>query len=236
MRPISSRRRTRVLALATCSSLTFLAACDDSDGPESVARVRFLHAAAGKAAVDFRADGTTRGAALAFGAAWSTNSVLSAGDRTFTARLTGNTADLASTLKALASNASYSVVLARLPARDSLVVYADTSATPADTKAWVRVFNVSPAAGRVDVYITAADANLADATPQVVDVDFLEPSAYVEVSSGAQRVRLTTTGTKTVVLDLNPLTLPARGVRSIAVLDAAAGGAPLQSVTASERN
>jgi hypothetical protein len=84
--------------------------------------------------------------------------------------------------------------------------------------------------------VTAADAVLADATPQATAVEFLKPSKYVEVASGAQRVRLTTAGTKTVVLDINTIALPNRGVRGIAVLDAAAGGAPLQGVTASERN
>ena len=38
------------------------------------------------------------------------------------------------------------------------------------------------------------------------------------------------------VLDLNTINLPSRSVRSIAVLEANAGGAPLQAVTALEKN
>lgn len=224
------------LRLLPVLSLVAAAACDDSEGPAAVARVRFLHAAQGLATVDFRADGTTRSAAQAFSAAWSAPATLPIGDNDFTARLTGGATDLATTSKSLVNSASYSVILAKRPTSDTLVVYTDTAATPAVDKAFVRVMNVAPAAGAVDVYITAADADIATATPQATAVAFLERSAYIEVASGAQRVRLTNAGTKTVVLDLNPVNLPSRGVRGIAVLDNAAGGSPLQGVISSERN
>ncbi len=227
------RALPRLLSVAV---LSLAAACDDSDGPESVARIRFLHGSPGRAAVDFRADGTTRGAAQTYGANWSTSIVLDAGARTFTARLTGAAADLATTAKTLTNSGAYSLVLAKRPTTDTLVVFADTSATPATDKAYVRILNVAPVAGNVDVYVTAANADLATTVPQVTAVEFLKPSRYVEVASGAQRIRLTTAGTKTVVLDLNTINLPSRSVRSIAVLEANAGGAPLQAVTALEKN
>lgn len=233
---IHHRSSTRLLlALVSVSSLA-ASACGDSEGPASVAHVRFLHAAPGLATVDFRSGGTTRSAAQAFGAAWSSEVTLPTGASAFTARLTGGAADLATTNTTLANSAGYSIVLAKRPTSDTLVVYTDTAATPAVDKALVRVLNVAPTAGAVDVYVTAVGADLATATPQATAVAFLERSAYIEVASGAQRVRLTTAGTKTVVLDLNPITLPSRSVRGIAVLDNAAGGAPLQGVVASEKN
>ena len=48
-----------VLRLVPVAALSLAAACDDSDGPDAVARIRFLHAAQGRAAVDFRADDAT---------------------------------------------------------------------------------------------------------------------------------------------------------------------------------
>ena len=233
---IPHRSSTRpLLALVTASSLA-ISACGDSEGPASIARVRFLHAAQGLATVDFRSDGTTRSAAQAFSSAWSAEATLPTGASALTARLTGGATDLATTDASLANSVSYSVVLAKRPTSDTLVVYTDTAATPATDKALVRVLNVAPAAGTVDVYVTAVDADLATATPQATAVEFLARSAYIEVASGAQRVRLTTAGTKTVVLDLNPITLPNRSVRGIAVLDNAAGGSPLQGVVANEKN
>jgi hypothetical protein len=232
--PARAARSATRLALVTV--LGVAAACEDSDGPENVARVRFLHSAQGREAVDFRADGTTRGAALAFGSAFSAPAVLPSGARTFTARLTGGATDLASTGKTLATNASYSVVLVKRPTTDTLVIYTDTTATPAVGKAWVRLFHVAPAAAAVDVYITAADADLAAATPQEANVAFLATTKYHEVDAAARRIRLTAAGTKTVLFDLNTITLASRGVRSIAVLDNAAGGTPLQGVTLAERN
>ncbi len=225
-----------VLRPLAALSLIAAAACGDSEGPASVARVRFLHAAQGVATVDFRTDGTTRSAAQGFSAAWSAEATIPTGSNAFTARLTGAAADLATTTKTLASSGSYSIVLAKRPTSDTLVVYTDTAATPATDKAFVRVLNVAPAAAGVDVYITAVGADIATATPQATAVAFLDRSPYIEIASGAQRVRLTTAGTKTVVLDLNPITLPSRGVRSVAVLDNAAGGSPLQGVVSNEKN
>ena len=56
---VSHTLRPRLLL--TLAALSLAAACDVSDGPESVAQVRFLHASQGRAAIDFRADGTTQG-------------------------------------------------------------------------------------------------------------------------------------------------------------------------------
>lgn len=235
-RPMSARAARSAARLALASTIVLSAACDDGDGPENVARVRFLHAAQGRAAVDFRADGTTRGAALTFAGTFSAATVVPSGQRTLTARLTGGATDLASTGKALVNSASYSVILAKRPTTDTLVVYADTTATPVAGKAWVRLFHVAPAAAAVDVYITAADADLAAATPQEANVAFLATTRYHEVDAGARRIRLTAAGTKTVLFDLNTIALASRGVRSVAVLDNAAGGTPLQGVTLAERN
>jgi len=224
------------LRLVPVAALSLAAACDDSDGPDAVARIRFLHASPGRAAVDFRADNTTEDGGRTYGATWSNSVVLDAGARTLTARLAGGATDLASTAATLTNSGSYSVVLAKRTTGDSLVVFADTAATPADTKAFVRILNVAPAAASVDVYITAANADLATATPQATAIDVLKRSAYLEVNAAAQRVRLTTAGTKTVVLDVNTLALPNRSVRSLAILDANAGGSPLQAIVSAERN
>ncbi len=232
MSSIQTAPRAALLAL----SLVVLGACDDSDGPDPVAQVRFLHASPGRAAVDFRADGATRGAAVAYGTAFSNGVVLDAGARTFSARLAGNAADLATTARTLANSGAYSVVLAKRAAGDTLVVFADTSATAPTGKVFIRTLNVATAAGAVDLYITAANADLAAATPQATGIEFLKASRYVEMDAGTWRVRLTTAGTKTVVLDVNTIAVPGRATRAIAVLEANAGGAPLQSVVANERN
>lgn len=227
-------------SLARAALLPFLVvalhACSDSDAPDPVAQVRFLHASPGRAAVDFRADGTTRGAGVTYGAAFSNGVVLEAGARTFTARLSGNAADLASTAGTLANSGAYSVVLAKRAAGDTLIVFVDTAATAPAGKSFIRTLNVAPAAGAVDLYVTAANTDLATATPQVSGIDALKASRYVEVDVGTYRVRLTTAGTKTVVLDVNTIAIPARATRAIAVLEAAAGGTPLQSVVSNERN
>jgi hypothetical protein len=215
-----------------------VAACDDDDpsGPTPVARVRFVHAAQGTNVVDFRVDGADARADVDYASNSLTFSNFTPGTRALAVRANNGATDLATLNQNLADGAAYTTILVKRQAGLALVAFPDTQPTPAATKAWVRVINVAPAAGNVDVYVTEANTDLATATAQVTAVQFEKAGKYVEVDAAARRVRLTTAGTKTVVLDVQNLALPSQGVRTIVVLDANNGGTPLQSITGQDRN
>lgn len=228
-------RRAALAALA----LTALAAtaCDDDDStsPNLKAEVRFVHAAQGTDTVDFRVEDAQARADVSYGDAVSAYSEVASGSLKLAARLTDGTTDLASATQTLQSAHQYTAVLLKQAAGEAIVTFADTNTAAGSGKTRLRVINAAPAAASVDVYVTDADDDLADATATLTDVQFEKASKYVEVTEGTQRVRFTTKGTKTVVLDIEDAELPDGGVRTIVLLDDDAGGTPLQSITAEDR-
>lgn len=73
-------------------------------------------------------------------------------------------------------------------------------------KARLRVFHAAFNAGEVDVYLTAPDADITDATPTIPALAFKEAapgtgSDSLEVEGGAYRIRITAAGTKDMVFN-----------------------------------
>jgi hypothetical protein len=231
----STIRRASLAALALIAVAT--TACGDSTSPKQDAQVRFVHAAAGKGAVNFSVDNALLGSNVAYaGNNALTYKAITAGERKVAARLTDGTTDLATATQTLEAGRQYTAVLVKRTAGEAIAIFPDTNTAAAAGKTRVRVINGAPAAASVDVYVTAADADLANATATLSDVKFEKASKYVEVAKGTSRVRFTTAGTKTVVLDLATVTLPDGGVRTIVLLDADQGGTPLKSITVNDRD
>lgn len=220
-------RPNRFLSLFLATSLLLGAtACDDDDDitePAAQGRVRAIHAIGNAPAVDILVDGSvvTPAAGLAFG---SKTSYLAAdaGNRQLAVRATGTTANLLTLPASVAASTDYTVIAAgRLGATTGptprLIAVTDAAA-PAAGQASIRVVHASPAAGNVDVYVTAPDANLATATPVtgLVNVPFGDVRGPVSVPAGTYRVRVTPTGTKTVAIDVDNVAVTA-GQKFIAI-------------------
>lgn len=93
----------------------------------------------------------------------------------------------------------------------------------------IRVLHESPSSGLLDVYITDPLASLTGLTPNVTGITFRGLSNYVLLATGSYRVRFTTAGTKTVVLDSGSLALGTGDVRTVVAVDSPSGGLPAQS-------
>jgi hypothetical protein len=210
-------------------------ACSDSTSPPQNAQLRFAHAAVGTDAVNFRVEEADVRTDVAYGDDVSAYGAVPAGSRKLAARLTDGTTDLASATEAFQSGSQYTAVLVKGSSGEEIVVFADTSTAAAEGKTRLRIINAAPAAEAVDVYVTDADADLEDATAALTEVEPAAASKYVEVTSGAQRIRFTTAGTKTVVLDIDSIDLPDGGVRTVLLLEAEEGGTPFQSIVAEDR-
>jgi hypothetical protein len=226
-------------ARASLAALVMVAvgatACSDSTSPAPVAQLRFVHAAAGTDAVDLRVDDVEIRTDATYGDEVSAYGNIASGERDIAARLTDGDEDLAIATEDLDSGGQYTAVLVNGIDSQGIEVFADTNTAAAEGKTRVRIINAAQIAGEVDVYVTDTDADLEAAEPTLTEVGMPSASKYVEVSSGEQRIRFTTAGTKTVLLDIESIDLPETGVRTVLLIEADEGGTPLQSIVAEDR-
>jgi hypothetical protein len=98
-------------------------------------------------------------------------------------------------------------------------VFVDDNRAPGPGHAKVRVARIGGAPS-ADVYITAPGADLNTASPTASALEWGTASDYVELPGGDYQVRVTTAGTKTVIIDGGTKQLAAGAVRSFLFVDA----------------
>jgi hypothetical protein len=202
-------------------------ACDDDSTSPDSAALRFLHAAPDVGAVAFRVDGATRVASAQYGAAPAAYSSLDADDHDLAVRLAAGTTDFATAELEAVQGERYTVVLSGQGDEADLLVVEDDDSAPAAGKARLRVLNAAPSAASVDVYVTAANTDLATVTPKASALTPEHASAYIVLDGGTHRIRITSAGSKTnILLDVQNVSLAAGKVRTLVLLDDADGGAP----------
>lgn len=133
------------------------------------------------------------------------------------------------------ANSDHTLVTTGTGAGTQGTLLSDDNAAPASGNIRLRVVNASPTATSVDVYLTTAAADITTATPAIAALAFRAASSYQSLAAGTYRLRATTAGTKTVVLDVTLPAIAAGGGRTILVLDRAQGGTPLTSAVLTDR-
>lgn len=126
----------------------------------------------------------------------------------------------------VAQGMSYSVYAVNTLDMIEPLVLEDTTRRIA-TEAKVRLIHGSPAAGEVDIYVTAPDADISMAEPAFTAVPFKAETGFVPLAPGDYQVRITPTGTKDVAIDTGTLTLSGGGIYTAVARDNTGGGLPL---------
>lgn len=98
---------------------------------------------------------------------------------------------------------------------------------PIATQAKVRIIHGSPAAGAVDIYVTAPGAGIATVTPTFANVPFKAETGFVSLAAGSYDVTVTPQGSKTPAIGPATIAVANGGVYTAVARDAAGGGAPL---------
>jgi hypothetical protein len=126
-------------------------------------------------------------------------------------------------------------------AAPTVTITTDDNSVPAAGQVRFRVANMSAAAGAVDVFVTAANADLSAAPPTFTNVAVRSASAYVALPAASYQIRVVPAGTAAgaragaVSLNIAAATYAAGTVRTIVIEDRAAGGAPLAGTVLSDR-
>ena len=162
-------------------------------------------------------------------------SAIYAGSRTLVLKRTADTSTVVATISFTVTSGQdqtiYAIGGAGGTAVTSLTVPDDNSAiTSSGTR--LRIVNLSPTAGGVDVFVTAANADLSTATPAFTNVGYRGASTYLTPAVGAYQVRFVPTGTAPAaragaVLATTSVTLTGGAGRTLVIGDRNIGGTPL---------
>ncbi len=95
------------------------------------------------------------------------------------------------------------------------------------TQAKLRIIHGSPAAGSVDIFLTAPGAGIASATPTYANISFKADTGFVSYPAGSYDVTVTPAGSKTAAIGPATVTLKNDGIYTAVARDAVGGGAPL---------
>jgi hypothetical protein len=163
----------------------------------------------------------TGATSLAFGTS-STCSSVNAATPLLSVIKVGTTTPLLGFAPTLAVGTSY--VLLAYPNATGIPQFATLGNTFAPTtgQAGFRVFNATGGATGLDVFVTASGATLGTAT--VTNALTGVASSFVSVPTGVQQIRITNTGSTSVLLDMGTQTLTAGQNITVVVAPPAAGG------------
>ncbi len=125
----------------------------------------------------------------------------------------------------LAAGERYTVLAIDNLASIAPLVVADDP-RPLATAAKVRIIHGSPAAGNVDIYVTAEGADIAQETALLTDIPFAANTGFLEVDAGTYDISVAPTGTTTVAIGAT-IAVDAGGIYTAVARDATGGGAPL---------
>jgi hypothetical protein len=213
------------------------AACDDDDntGPEGEARVRVVHASPDAPDVDVLVDDSPVLTDVPY-LATSDYLVWAPGSRNLKVNAAGTATSVIDADVNLVDGTDYTVIASGLAAEIKPIVLEDDTSEPAAGIARVRAIHGAASAPAVDIYVTAPDADLDTETPTLTNIVLGDVADYIEAPAGDYQVRVTTTGTKIVVIDSGTLTLESGQVRTAIAVDAPGGGAPFDLLILEDLN
>jgi uncharacterized protein DUF4397 len=120
-------------------------------------------------------------------------------------------------------------------------VTSDSNPVATATQTRVRIVNLSPTAGAIDVFLTASGADLSSATPAVANLAYKGASTYLLLAPGTYQFRAVPAGTApaaratSVTITLSGIALVGGTGRTIVTADNNVGGAPLRGFVLSDR-
>ena len=241
---------TRLKIALVVAALGVAAACGTKDAPGPLepctpfGRVRFVNLItdAAQNPVNALLEDVPFGVNLAYGGTTPASlpapstalySAVCAGDRTIVLQRTANTSVTVASLPfTVAENTDYTVFATGGTAGGQVIGFVstdDNATAPAAGQTRLRVRNMSPSAGAIDVFLTTATADLATATPIATNIAHQAASPYVNIAPGTYRFRAVPAGTApasrnaSVTIDVSGITLAANTGRTIVTADNATG-------------
>jgi Domain of unknown function (DUF4397) len=219
-------KRFFIGALAVVSAI--IGGCGGSDDDNNEGSLRVGHFSPDAPAVDVLVDGGRVAQDVTFGEN-SGYLAIESGRRTLSVNAANSPNSVISAPIDIQPDESVTVLAINRLAQITPLVLRDERTPASNNGVKVRVVHGAVNAPNVDVYATAPNASLEDATPVLTNVAFGTASNYLVVPPGAYRFRVTPTGTKTVAIDSGTLNFNGGEVSTVIARDTndTQGGAPL---------
>ena len=208
-----------LLALA----VLFCCGCNTSDSND--AQIRLLNVSQGYGSLDVYAGSTQEESAVTYGTL-SSYFGLAAGSYTLAFNVTGVTTSLQSLSESFSEKTFQTFVAYGDTGSFATLEIGEDVSAPASGSAAIELVDAAPDAGAVDVYFTASDTALDDASPTFSNVagGSISTAGFVNISSGTYRMRVTATGSKTDVrLDVASVVLASASISSVVISDTTGG-------------
>ena len=210
-------------ALLLSATVALIGGCGGASDDDD-ATVRVINASTNYGALDLHVDDTLRSAAIAYG---QTSGYIGfeEGSHTTTLTRTGSTTALSSVSRTLSSDYGTTVIAYQADGSLKTAQLSDSESAPSSGRAKLLVFNASPDAGSVDVYISGSSDTLDSATLVASAVSAGSSSgSYTTVGSGTYRLRIAAAGSTTDLrLDAASMTLDSQGVYALVVTPTSGG-------------
>ena len=213
--------------------MTVSIGCSDDDNnaviPLDSASIRVLHASPDAPSVDVLLDNQVVLSDVSYKQASEFLSVL-VGTRNVKVNAAGTSTTVIDADLTLAFDSFTTIIATNFLALIEPLVLTDANTPPSGNFLKIRVVHSAPSAPPVDVYVTAAGADINTATPTLSNVAFKEFSDFLEVPEGDYQIRVTTVGSKDLVFDSGTVPLDAGSIFSAVAVDATGGASPISLV------
>ncbi|KDB54184.1 hypothetical protein X805_01660 [Sphaerotilus natans subsp. natans DSM 6575] len=220
-------------ALLLSATVALIGGCGGASDDDN-ATVRVINASTNYGALDLYVDDTLRSSAIAYG---QTSGYIGfeAGSHTTTLTRTGSTTALSSVSRSLSEDYGTTVIAYQADGSLKTAQLSDSESAPSSGRAKLLVFNASPDAGSVDVYLSGSSDTLDNATLVASSVSAGSSSgSYTTVGSGTYRLRIAAAGSTTDLrLDAASMTLGSQGVYTL-VVTPTSGGVLVNSLLVSQ--
>jgi uncharacterized surface protein with fasciclin (FAS1) repeats len=201
------------------------------------ATVRAIHASFDAPAVDVLVNGKKAFENISFGTA-TAYATVPYGTQQVKVNVAGTSTTALQAVLWFSRNMDFTVIaLNPVASIEALVLNdsADGNAKPGAGKSKLRLVHAASQAGTVDVYITAPTDSIDKIDPTIRNFMFKANTKYLEVNSGAYRVRITAPHSKTAVIDTGAVTLPSAGVFTGVALDPKPGTSTFGALLVQDR-
>lgn len=211
-----------------------LAACGGGED-RSKAQLRLVNASSGYTALDLVVDDDRLQTSVAYGQ--TTGYVEVDPDNTDTeVTRPGSSTALASATPAVSEANRYTLVAYGGEGSLKTVLLDDNADEPDSGKVRLRVLNAAPDAGSLDVYLTSADASLADAEALQSGAVVGTLNPYATVDAATWRLRVTAAGDREDLrLDLSGIVLTSRQIVTV-VVTPGSGGVLVNALVITQRS